>query len=67
MIKIADLFYTEVQAARLLGVNRITIWRWIKEGRFNVQRVGRVVFIPKSDVEELINRGGKWKAICHNT
>ena len=42
---------TEAEAAKALEVNRITIWRWIKDGRFDVQRVGGVVFIPKDEVE----------------
>ena len=48
---IVDYFYTEQQAAKLLGVNRITIWRWIKQGKFSVQQVGREVLIPKWEVE----------------
>lgn len=51
MIKISDFFYTETEAAKVLAVNRITIWRWIKQGRFDVQRFGSVVFIPKDEVE----------------
>lgn len=31
-MKILDYFYTESQAAKQLGLNRITIWRWIKKG-----------------------------------
>ena len=31
-MEIADFFYTEGQVARILGVNRITIWRWIEGG-----------------------------------
>jgi len=50
-MQIIDYFYTEKQAARMLGVNRITIWRWIKSGRFNIQHVGREVLIPKWEVE----------------
>lgn len=52
-MKIIDFFYTEDQAAKQLNVNRITIWRWIKKGRFNIQRVGREVLIPKWEVELL--------------
>ena len=52
-MEIVDFFYTEGQVARKLGVSRITIWRWIKEGRFNVQRVGREVLIPKWEVDLL--------------
>jgi excisionase family DNA binding protein len=50
-VKISDFFYTESGTADALGVNRITIWRWVKQGRFGVQRVGGVVFIPKDEVE----------------
>jgi len=52
-MKILDYFCTESQTAELLGVNRITIWRWIRKGKFNIQRIGSVVFIPKWEVELL--------------
>jgi len=52
-MKILDYFCTESQAAELLGVNRITVWRWIKSGKFNVQHIGGVVLIPKWEVELL--------------
>ena len=57
-MQIADFFYTESQVTKVLGVSRTTIWRWIKQGRFDVQRVGGVVFIPKDEVE-LVKKGGK--------
>jgi len=50
-MELAEYFLTASQAALRLGVARITIWRWIKEGRFNVQRIGREAFIPKWEVE----------------
>jgi excisionase family DNA binding protein len=50
-MKISDFFFTETQTAKELGVNRITIWRWIKEGKFSIQKVGREVLIPKWEVE----------------
>jgi len=50
---IAHYFYTENQVTDLLGVNRITICRWLKSGKFNIQRVGREVLIPKWEVELL--------------
>jgi len=52
-VQILDYFCTESQAAELLGVNRVTIWRWIKAGKFNIQRIGSVVFIPKWEVDLL--------------
>ena len=52
-MRILDYFCTERQAAELLGVNRITIWRWIKAGKLNIQWVGGVVFIPKEQIDSL--------------
>lgn len=52
-MEILDYFYTEGQVARLLDVNRITVWRWIRQGRFDIQRVGREVLIPKWQVDLL--------------
>ena len=57
-MKIAEFFYTETEVARVLAVSRITIWRWIKQGGFDVQRVGGVVFIPKDGVELVKRRRG---------
>ena len=52
-MQILDYFYTERQAAELLRVNRITIWRWIKSGKLDIQRAGGVVFIPKEQIDSL--------------
>lgn len=59
-MKITEYFFTEGQAAEELSVNRLTIWRWIKAGRFNIQRIGREVLIPKWEVE-LIRKERKSK------
>ena len=60
-MEITDFFLTEGQVAQVLGVNRLTIWRCIKEGKFNVQRVGIEVLIPKGEVElvKLSRRKGR--------
>ena len=50
-LKMRDFFYTAGQAAKILGVNRITIWRWTKRGKLNAQYIGREVIIPKWEVE----------------
>lgn len=52
-MKILDFFYTEHQAAEILGVTPMTIWRWIKQNKFDAQHIGRVVLIPKWEVELL--------------
>ena len=50
-MEMLDYFYIEKQAAELLSVNRITIWRWLRDGEFYIQHVGREVLIPKWKVE----------------
>ncbi len=52
-IRIAQHFYTLAEAANRLGVERHTVWRWIKAGRMDSQKVGGVVFIEKGIVERL--------------
>ena len=58
-MEILDYFYTEKQVAEMLGMSRITIWRWIKRGRVSIQHVGKVVLISKWEAdlvrEKLIN------------
>jgi predicted site-specific integrase-resolvase len=46
-MKILDYFITESEAANILSVNRNTIARWGREGKFDVQRIGRIGLIPK--------------------
>lgn len=53
MITIAEHFYTLTEAAARLGVERHTVWRWIKAGKLSAQKVGGVVFIEKAAVETL--------------
>ena len=55
MIRINDFFYTEAQAAATLNVTRVTMWRWVKQKKFDIQRVGREILIPKWQVELLKN------------
>jgi len=51
-MEISDWFYTEQQAADILQVNRLTIWRWIKARKLDAQSIGGskkrvVLLIPK--------------------
>src|SRR5438270_12554615 len=42
------------QAAELLGVSRVSIWRWIRAGHLPVVRLGhRTVRIKREDLERL--------------
>jgi excisionase family DNA binding protein len=47
--------YNISQAAALLGVSRVTIWRWIRAGRLPVARLGhRTTRIKREDLERLL-------------
>ena len=45
-------YYTNIaDAARELGVSRMTIYRWLKAGRMTGDKVGKYNLIPKWIVE----------------
>jgi excisionase family DNA binding protein len=47
------------QAAALLGVSRVSVWRWIRAGRLPAARLGhRTVRIDRADVERLLAQSG---------
>jgi excisionase family DNA binding protein len=49
-----QIFYSISQSAGLLGVSRVTIWRWIRAGHLPVARLGhRTTRIKLSDLEHL--------------
>jgi excisionase family DNA binding protein len=48
-------YYTVSQAAALLGVSRVSIWRWISTGRIPASRLGhRTVRIQRQDLEQVL-------------
>ena len=53
MITVADHFYILREAAERIGVERHTVWRWIRDGKLQAQKVGGVVLIEKRTVEQL--------------
>ena len=51
-------YYSISQAAALLGVSRVTVWRWIRAGELPVRRLGhRTVRIKREDLERLVESG----------
>jgi len=61
-VKICDSFCTEAQVAEVLGVTNAKIWNWIKNGRFDIQRVGSEVLIPKREIELIKTKERKQNA-----
>src|SRR6476661_311960 len=52
-------YYNISQAASLLGVSRMSIWRWIRAGRLPVARLGhRTSRIRREDLEQLLAERG---------
>src|ERR671924_48248 len=48
-------YYSISQAAALVGVSRMSIWRWIRAGRLPVARLGhRTSRIRREDLEQLL-------------
>ncbi|GAJ07356.1 unnamed protein product, partial [marine sediment metagenome] len=43
----------QTRAAEILGVTRMTIWNWIKEGKLQVVIVAGLRMIPQSEVERV--------------
>jgi excisionase family DNA binding protein len=46
-------FVNQTRAAEILGVTRMTIWNWIKEGKLQVVIVAGLRMIPQSEVERV--------------
>jgi len=46
-------FVNQKRAAEILGITRMTIWQWIKDGKIQAVIVGGLRMIPQSEVERL--------------
>ena len=51
-----NIYLTIDQAAKLLGVKRLTIHRHIKSGRLLAYRIGRLVRITEGDLKDFAER-----------
>lgn len=49
-------FISTAQAAKLLGVSRVSIFNRIKSGQIHAEKVGRNYLIHLSDIEELLDK-----------
>src|SRR4051794_7285923 len=48
-------YYSVAEAASFLGVNRVTIWRWVKAGRLPIWKLGhRTARVKREDLERLL-------------
>ena len=52
-------YYNITQAAELLGVSRVSIWRWIRDGRLEASRLGhRTIRIERAALERILAENG---------
>src|SRR5262249_34494512 len=52
-------YYSVAEAAALLGVSRVTIWRWVRAGRLPIWRLGhRTARIKRENLERLLSERG---------
>lgn len=50
--KVED-YVNQKRAAAILGVSRMTIWTWIKEGKLAVVRIADLRMVPRREIERL--------------
>ncbi len=47
-------FCSTAELAKKIGVSRITVFRWIKEGKLKAERIGRNYVISEDAVKRLV-------------
>ena len=51
-VNVEDAFIQK-EAAQVLGITPMTLWRWIRDGKISTIKFGRFKLIPKSEIERL--------------
>lgn len=54
----SDNFVTVPKAAKLLGRQKMTLYRWIRANKVVTVKFGGILFVPRSEVERLDNSPG---------
>ena len=44
------------RAAKVLGISRMTLYRWIDAGKVDTIKLGGILFIPVSEVNERLEK-----------
>src|SRR5258708_3458020 len=53
-------YYSIAEVAALLGVSRVSVWRWIRSGRLPVSRLGhRTVRVKRDDLLQIVRPSRK--------
>lgn len=46
---------TTTEAAEVLKIHRVTLWKWLKTGKIRGAKIGRVWRIKREDLESFVN------------
>jgi excisionase family DNA binding protein len=57
-VPLSHVYVSISQAASLLLVSRLTIYRWMKQGKLSGERIGSVTLIPKQDILAIARQRG---------
>jgi len=49
-----EKLYKVSELARMLGVSRVTVVKWIRSGRISAYSINGYYYIPESEVEKLV-------------
>ena len=52
---------TTTEAAKLLRVSKLTIYRWIKAGKLPASKLGRNIRINKAELKSFIEGNALWR------
>ncbi len=52
-------FLSPQEFAHRLSISRWTVYAWLQEGRIKSTKIGRLVRIPESEVERLVQEGAQ--------
>lgn len=52
-------FLTPKEFAARLSISRWTVYAWLQEGRIRSTKIGRLVRIPESEVDRLVQEGSR--------
>lgn len=57
MSDIQPTYLTVTQVCELLHISRLTLYRWVKQGKLKATKVGQKLLIDQLDIQKLINEG----------
>ena len=46
-------YYSPDEFAKMYGVHKQTVWRWIREGKLNAIRIGNQYHIRQKDIDDM--------------